>query len=94
MNKYETIFIISSKITKEQRDNVINKITEFIDKNSKIIEKEDLGEKTLAYEIKKNKKGFYYVITFEAKNETIIELERIYRITEEIIKFITMRITN
>lgn len=94
MNKYETIFIISSKITKEQREDVINKITDFISKNGKIIKEEDLGEKNLAYEVRENKKGFYYVINFETKNDVIVELERIYRITEEIIKFITMRVTD
>ena len=50
-----------------------------------------MGRKKLAYEIKKNKEGFYVVLDFEAKPEFIAELERIYRITDEIIKFIVIK---
>ena len=49
------------------------------------------GMKKLAYDIKKNKEGNYVVINFEAKPELIKELERIYRITDEVIKFIVVR---
>ena len=47
--------------------------------------------KKLAYEVKKNKEGFYILINFEAKPESIAELERNYRITDEVIKFIVVR---
>lgn len=91
MNKYETVFLISNKITKEQKNAVITKVTDFIAKNGKITKTEDLGERKLAYEVKKHDKAVYYIIEFESNSETITELERIYRITEEIIKFITIR---
>ena len=45
----------------------------------------------LAYEVKKQNQGYYYVINFELKSEDIYELERIYRITDEILKFIVVR---
>ena len=49
------------------------------------------GLKTLAYEIKKNKEAHYMLFTFEAEPSSIAELERIYRITDEILKFIVVR---
>lgn len=52
---------------------------------------EELGKKRLAYEVKKNKEGYYVVINFEANPELISELERNYRIMDEVIKFITVR---
>lgn len=91
MSKYETIFLVSNKITEEKRIELFNRIKEFITKNGSISSAEDLGEKKLAYEIRKHEKAFYYDIEFEANSEMILELERIYRITDEIIKFINIR---
>ncbi len=50
-----------------------------------------MGLRKLAYEIGKNKEGYYVVFEFEAKPELIVELERNYRINDEIIKFIVVR---
>ena len=50
--------------------------------------------KKLAYEVKKNKEGTYLFFNFEAKPDSIIELERVYRITDEVIKFIVVKKEN
>lgn len=95
MNKYETIFIISENCSEEQINNAIELIKTKIECFSKRpIKIENLGKKKLAYEIRKNSCGTYVVINFETESENIQELERIYRITEEIIKFITIRKEN
>lgn len=91
MNKYKTIFLISNHITEEQRKSVINKVTELISKNATITNTEDLGKKKLAYEIRKHKQAFYYIINFESDSSFIYELERNYRIIDEILKFIVVR---
>lgn len=91
MNKYETIFIMKDDITEEQRNEIINKIVNYLNTNGKITEKNDLGLKRLAYEISKHRQAYYYQIYFEAKSTVITELERLYRITDEILKFITIR---
>ena len=91
MNKYETVILISNKITEEQRKDVINKIKKLISANGKVIKTEEIGERKLPYEIRKNSKAFYYVINFESDAGFISELERNYRITDEIIKFIVIR---
>lgn len=91
MNKYETAIIINDEITEEQRNNIITKVKNYILENGTINEEQDLGEKTLAYEVNNHKKGYYYVIKFNAKATSISELERIYRITDEILKFIVVK---
>ena len=91
MNKYETVIIINSKITKEQKREVINKVEGYISSNGNITSTEDLGTRKLAYEVRKQKEADYYVINFECDADKIAELERIYRITDEIIKFIVVR---
>lgn len=91
MNKYETVILISNQITAEQRTNVITRIKNLINKNGKITETKDIGERKLAYEIRKHARAFYYVINFESDASFISELERNYRIIDEILKFIVVR---
>ena len=50
-----------------------------------------MGKRKLAYEIKKNKEAFYVQFNFESNPEAITELERVYRITDDILKFITIK---
>lgn len=91
MNKYETVIILSDKINEEKRNNIIEKIKKYIQDNGEIEKIENIGLRNLAYEIKKCKQGYYLCIYFKAESDKITELERIYRITDEIIKFITIR---
>ncbi len=91
MNKYESIIIINTNITEENRKKVIDKITDLINQNGKIDEVKKLGKKKLAYKIKNNTEGDYLVFYFESESEFIRELERVYRITDEVLKFIVVR---
>lgn len=91
MNKYESVIIISPKINKEETEKIIDKITNLINSNGEVTSVEKLGIKKLAYEIMKNKEGYYVVIYFKAETSFITELERYYKINENIIKFITVR---
>lgn len=92
MNKYESVCILAPDCSDEQISNIIekiqNKISEF---SNKPINIEFIGKKKLAYEVNKYKEGIYYIIKFQAKSEYISELERFYKITEEILKFIIVR---
>jgi len=91
MNKYESVVIINPSLEAESIKALISKISDLINTNGKVNSVEELGNKKLAYEIKKNKEGYYVVIKFEAKPELIAELERVYRITDEVIKFIVVK---
>ena len=91
MNKYETIMILDCNITDECRNNAINKIKKYIESKGKIENTEEIGKRKLAYEIRKKNEGYYYLFNFSANPEDIAELERIYRITDEIMKFLVVR---
>jgi small subunit ribosomal protein S6 len=91
MNKYESVIIINPNLEGEAVKAVTDKISDLINKNGKVDSVEELGNKKLAYEIKKFKEGNYVVFKFEAKPDSIAELERVYRITDEIIKFIVVK---
>ena len=92
MNKYESVIIINPSLEDEAIKNTVKSFEDLIDKEGKVLETNEVGRKKLAYEIKKNKEGYYVVYTFEAKPDSIKELERIYRITDEVIKFIVVRL--
>lgn len=91
MNKYETILIMKENITEELKNEIINKIIDYLNTNGKVTKNEDLGLKTLAYEIRKNKRGYYYLIEFDSKPDAVVELQRMYRINDDILKFIVIR---
>lgn len=91
MNKYESIVIISQNVEEEGIKSLISRFTDLINTEGKVSDVVEMGKRKLAYEIKKNKEAFYVLFNFEAKPELIAELERNYRITDEIIKFIVVR---
>ena len=91
MNKYESVIIIKPGIDEEGLKALEDKFAGLINENGKVEEVKDMGLRKLAYEIKKHKEAHYVLINFEANPEFITELERIYRITDEVIKFIVVR---
>lgn len=92
MNKYESIIIIKPNENKEEINKTLDKFKKQIESfSNKNVNMEDLGEKRLAYEIQGNQKGYYALFKFYAKPESISELERNYRIDDNILKFITVR---
>ena len=91
MNKYESVIIINPNLEAESIKALIEKFSNLINNSGKVDSVEEIGKKKLAYEIKKNKEGYYIVFKFEANPEVIAELERIYRITDEVIKFIVIK---
>lgn len=91
MNKYETVFIIDQKVEEAGIKELIQKFSDLINSDGKVEEVNEMGKRKLAYEIKKNKEAYYVAIEFEANPSLIKELERVYRITDEVIKFIVVR---
>ena len=91
INKYESIIIINPSCREEAIKALEEKVTGLINANGKVESVENMGKKKLAYEIKKNTEATYMLFNFEAKPESIAELERNYRIMDDILKFIVVR---
>ena len=91
MNKYESIIIVNPNVDEEGLKALEEKFTGLINENGKVETVENMGKKKLAYEIKKFSDGTYLSFNFEAKPASIAELERIYRITDEILKHIVVK---
>ena len=91
MNKYESIIIVNPNVDEAGLKALEEKFTGLINENGKVESVENMGKKKLAYEIKKFTEGTYMLFNFESKPEAIAELERVYRITDDIIKFIVVK---
>lgn len=93
MNKYEMMFIVKAasdeKVVAKTADN-LKKIIK--DMKGKILEEKDLGSKELAYPIKKENVGYYFVVNFEATAEIINELDRKARIDESVLRHLIIRL--
>ena len=91
MNKYESIVIINPNVDEEGIKTLISRFSDLINNDGKVEKVDELGKRKLAYEVKKFEEGYYVIFYFEANPELITELERNYRITDEVIKFMTVK---
>ena len=92
MNKYETIFIANPDLEDEVIESLGEQILETINSNQgEVVQSESWGTKKLAYEIDGHKAGHYTIINFKGEAETVDELERVYGINDQIIRFMILR---
>ncbi len=93
MKLYETVLIARQDISQSQVEEIIKNLKTLItESKGKILKEEYWGLKTLAYRIKKNRKGHYVLLNIEVDNSTLIEFERIMRLNEDILRFLTISI--
>lgn len=86
--KYETIFIVHPTLDEESRTALIERFKTLIEQNGTIGEVDEWGTRKLAYEIDDQREGYYVLINFESAPEFPAELDRIYNITDGIMRSI------
>ena len=91
MNKYESVIIVNPNLDEAGLKALEDKFTGLINENGKVESVENMGKRKLAYNIQKFSEGTYMLFNFEAKPDSIKEIERVYRITDDIIKFIVVK---
>ncbi len=90
--QYETIYILRGDLTEENEKKVQDRIAEIVVRHQGRIESaKDLGKKPLAYRIAKHTKGHYFQLNFFGSGLVVDELERHLRLTEDVIRFLTVR---
>lgn len=89
-NKYETIIIFDAKLTEEETKASVEKFKELIAANGTVEKVDEWGKRKLAYEIDKKTEGYYVLINFTSNTEFISELNRIYNITDSVIRHLTV----
>ena len=92
MRNYENLVIVKPTLTAEEIQASVKAIEEVITSNGgEIIATSPMGMRKLAYPIEKNERGFYHVIYSSIAPSAITEIERRFRINEELLRFVTIK---
>ena len=92
MNKYEIMFIVKSENDEKTIKDTVSAFEKVLtDMKAKIVNKKDMGQKKLAYPIKKQVRGYYYLFNVEASVAAINEFDRKAKIDENILRHIVIR---
>jgi small subunit ribosomal protein S6 len=93
MALYESVFIARQDISSAQTEALTEQFSQIIvDQGGTVSKKEYWGLKSLAFRIKKNRKGHYTLLNIDAPAAAVKELERTMSINEDIIRFLTVRV--
>lgn len=93
MRQFETLLLFSPELSTDQRETLLRGVMDIITREGgKIIEIDQWGMRDLAYPVRKQMRGFYIRLVYEGPGALVAELERNLRITEDIYKFITVRL--
>ncbi len=93
MRVYEELFIVKPDAPEEEVDAYIDQLKELITNGKGTVEKADKwGTRKLAYRVQKYSEGVYVLLQFSSSPELVKEVERRMRVTDMVIKFITVRI--
>mgnify|MGYP002520538197 FL=1 len=92
MNKYEIMFIVKPDLEetaiKNEAENLKKVLTNL---EAKIVEEKAMGQRELAYEIKKYKNGYYFLFVVEGSHEAIKEFDRLAGINENVLRHLIIR---
>lgn len=91
MNKYESIFIVDSDIGEENIKALVEKFKNLLETSAQLESIDEWGKRRLAYTIADKNEGYYVMANFSSEPEFPRELERIYKITDGIIKYMVIK---
>lgn len=92
INSYETMFIVDAQLSEEATQAIVEKFKTLIEKHATITKLDEWGKRRLAYPINDQNEGYYVLVNFEADGAFIAELDRIFNITDGIIRSMTVRV--
>lgn len=93
MHKYEVMFIIRPDTAEDEVEKIVSQMEGFVTGAGGKMEKiEKMGRRRLAYRIERQREGFYVLFVLEGPPSTVNELERRMRVTDSVMKFLTVRV--
>ena len=91
MNEYETIVVTQPNITESDNTKISSKLSSLIERGSgRLFYAKDMGQKTLAYPIKKQTKAVYTCFDYAGAGDVVQDFERALRIDENVLRFLTV----
>ncbi len=93
MAYYEHVFLMRQDLAPAQVEGIVEQMKELIAENGgKVGKVENWGLRTLAYRIRKNRKAHYVLMNLDCPADAVRELERIERLSDDVIRFMTIRV--
>ena len=93
MPLYECVLIARNDVTQQQVETVADTIATDLETDGGSVKKREYwGLRSLAYRVKKNRKGHYMLLGLEAKPTFVTEMERLLRLNEDVLRFMTIRV--
>lgn len=92
MRQYETIFIIDPEFETDAVKELVEKFKGLVeDQGGQIAEIDEWGKRRLAYPINDRREGYYFLMNFTANPETAQDLERVYKITNGLMRYLIIK---
>ncbi|WP_127530024.1 30S ribosomal protein S6 [Paenibacillus kobensis] len=92
MRKYEVMYILRSDVEQEAVQAIVEKFNAIITNGGGEVAKTDIiGKRRLAYEINKQRDGIFVLVHFSAPVEVIVELDRVMKIADEVIRTLIVK---
>ncbi|WP_010279175.1 30S ribosomal protein S6 [Paenibacillus senegalensis] len=91
MRKYEVMYILKSELEQDAVQSAIEKFEGIINNGGEITKSEIMGKRRLAYEIDDYRDGIYVLVNFNATSEVVAELDRVMKISDEIIRYLIVK---
>lgn len=90
-NSYETVLVLSTTLGEEGAAALLEKFKSLIEKNAQNVEVDEWGKRRLAYPINDETEAFYYLISFESEPSFPAELDRVYKITDGVLRTLIVK---
>ncbi|OBR66659.1 30S ribosomal protein S6 [Paenibacillus oryzae] len=91
MRKYEVMYIIRPDVEQENVQALVDKFNGIISNGGEVIKSDVIGKRRLAYEINKLRDGYFVLVHFNATTEVVNELDRLMKISDEVIRSLIVR---
>ncbi|MCR2044379.1 30S ribosomal protein S6 [Anaerosalibacter massiliensis] len=91
MNKYEAVLIFVPNMEEEKRNTLLDKFKGIIESDGTITNIDEWGNRKLAYEINDYTDGYYVILNFEAKPEVIDEINRVAKISDDVMRHMVIK---
>jgi small subunit ribosomal protein S6 len=93
INKYELMLIVNPGVEAERNTEILERLRATVEEaTGKVAGVDEWGKRKLAYEIKGQAEGIYSVVTFTATPQAVAEVERVLGITDDVVRFMTLRL--
>lgn len=93
LRKYETLLLLSPELSSEEKQGIIEKVSEIIKRDGgEVALVDDWGMRELAYPVKKQTRGYYVRLEYGLPPQFVAELERNLRLREDVFRFVTVKL--